>query len=412
MRPMPSAVHTQTKTAAAEKPESFSQADIDALKQAGPMISLLERYAKPRGAVNGQPRFTCPFHEHKHPNKPHLRVEERGGRARAICDTYGVVGDVFALLEQLEGIHSFPEQVRMVAELTGYHLRGSSPRAPRAPRRGRLKPPAPAAPQQQQEEPQGHVFTEEEDIAICMSTDDAMEQPGFLRNLSEELGITASTLEFYLQPRPPHCFRRKLRSCDTLLGVSDKGRLLYLYYEPGPDGDARLVMVKERNQPGRTPRFICRGRKRCLWGMGAARDAQEVFITEGESDALALADSLNEARYQLAFPAMEYEPGSVNDTFDRIAVVAKPDAGTFREEWAAAMRGKRVILVRDNDEAGLRGAQDTARKLHEAGVEEVYCWAPPEGYKDARAFHQEHVRQRPIAVEELFYHIINNMSAI
>ena len=47
--------------------------------------------------------------------------------------------------------------------------------------------------------------------------------------------------------------------------------------------------------------------------------------------------------------------------------------------------GKDIILVVDADEAGIKGADKTAKILRAAGVRRIFTWLPPDGCKDARA---------------------------
>ena len=167
-----------------------------------------------------------------------------------------------------------------------------------------------------------------------------------------------------------------------LLGIDEHGRLLYVYTHLPAAGEAvRVVGVKTRNLPGVEPRFLMRGSKQMPWGWDSVDAAGLVFVTEGESDALAVRAALwawlddwahNEPD---TFPAADAWP----------VVVGKPDAGTFRDTWARRLVGKDVVLIVDNDDAGRKGAEKTAGILRAAGVRRVFVWTPPAGVKDARA---------------------------
>ena len=78
----------------------------------------------------------------------------------------------------------------------------------------------------------------------------------------------------------------------------------------------------------------------------ARRNVQQYFITEGESDLIALADAL----------------GNQLRAGDGIAMVASPGT-SFREEWARLFQGCNVSLVFDNDAAGAAAAARTAALL-------------------------------------------------
>lgn len=102
--------------------ENIDNRTIEALQGRDVLAAALCRHAEPRSEAGGMLRFTCPFHPHKRPEKAHLRIEDTRGRAVAICDSYGVAGDVFAVLRELEGAQRFPEQVRKAAEIAGTPL--------------------------------------------------------------------------------------------------------------------------------------------------------------------------------------------------------------------------------------------------------------------------------------------------
>ena len=89
----------------------------------------------------------------------------------------------------------------------------------------------------------------------------------------------------------------------------------------------------------------------------ARRNVQQYFITEGESDLIALADAL----------------GNQLRAGDGNAMVASPGT-SFREEWARLFQGCNVSLVFDNDAAGAAAAARTAALLrpHAAKVQTLH----------------------------------------
>ena len=70
--------------------------------------------------------------------------------------------------------------------------------------------------------------------------------------------------------------------------------------------------------------------------------ASHIYLTEGETDAIALIDT-------------NIEDATAYVT--KNAVVAVPSATTFKPEWGPLFMGKTVIICFDNDEAGRRGAE-------------------------------------------------------
>lgn len=97
-------------------------ADIRALQSKSILLRLLSRYTSARtcGGIRG---FVCPFHCRPRSRAPRMQVRMIGGVACAVCSSCGMAGDAFAVLERLEGLRSFPAQVRRVAALSGYTLR-------------------------------------------------------------------------------------------------------------------------------------------------------------------------------------------------------------------------------------------------------------------------------------------------
>ena len=116
--------------------------------------------------------------------------------------------------------------------------------------------------------------------------------------------------------------------------------------------------------------------------MGAERLSKldpggEVWICEGEWDAMAVHDLL-----------------MADHTKTNAAVVALPGAGTFKQHWIPGFSGHNVVLVYDNDDAGLKGAEKAWKKLKSTTrTLRVVEWEGlqadlPDGY-DARDFYTD-----------------------
>ena len=82
--------------------------------------------------------------------------------------------------------------------------------------------------------------------------------------------------------------------------------------------------------------------------------AQRIHITEGETAAIALIDA-----------DFDNDAGEI--------VAAAPGASCWRDEWAAQLRGKEIVLWPDDDAAGQRMAERAAASLaqHAARIEIV-----------------------------------------
>lgn len=358
---------------------NISPADIDALKAPDVLHSYC-RAALGEGKKKGRLTFyRCPWGTH---SRPKLEVTERDGIGVAMCRACNTGGTVFDVAAGVLGLHvkrDFPAVVKAVADAVGYPLRDSTEEPPKKGRRTRKKSRSccsavvtKAAPVPPVEEPLEFLPQNEEAAAldaVHRLAGDADAQARF----ADLLGLPLDVVRFHTDIQESGAL--------GLLGLDERGRLLYVYTHcPAAGEPPRVVGVKTRNPQGVEPRFLMHGRKRDMWGIEAAADARLVIITEGESDALAGRSAFWTWFDDWARNAPETYP---DDALP--AVVSKPDAGTFKESWARKLKGKEVILIVDNDDAGRKGAEKTASMLHAAGVRRVFSWTPPDGFKDARA---------------------------
>jgi hypothetical protein len=114
--------------------------------------------------------------------------------------------------------------------------------------------------------------------------------------------------------------------------------------------------IKIRRWPDRDFRWDVG--KPYIWRADKIPAAQQVFVTEGEPDAITLLDA-----------GLEERAG--------VAVVALPSADTFNPEWAELFTGKDVFLCLDMDEAGRKGAKRAA-ELVTPFAKSVRMWSPKE----------------------------------
>jgi hypothetical protein len=134
------------------------------------------------------------------------------------------------------------------------------------------------------------------------------------------------------------------------LGWHD-GKLAFIY-ETG-------VKLRSRRESGERIIWWAFG-KPWIWRGFVLRDAETVYLCEGETDAISLIDA-----------GVEERP----NTF----AVALPSASTFDAQWAESFRGKEVILVLDADKAGadatakasklLRGCARSLKQLNWGAVQ-------------------------------------------
>ena len=359
---------------------NLTSADITALKSPD-VLHAYCRAALGAGKQVGRLMFyPCPYGAH---SRPKLEVSERDGVGVAMCracDRGGTVYDVAAGVLGLDARKDFPAVVQAVADAVGYVLRDDAAETPRKSHRkrktgfsrplGAVAAPAPARPV---EKPLEYLPTDEEAAAFD-AVRRAAARPDVISWWADRLGLPLDVMMFHTDIQEAGAL--------GLLGLGKGGRLLYVYtHRPAAGEPVRVVGVKTRNLPGVEPRFLMRGSKQMPWGWDAVDAACLVFVTEGESDTLAVRAALwawlddwahNEPD---TFPAADAWP----------VVVGKPDAGTFRDTWARGLVGKDVVLIVDNDDAGRKGAEKTAGILRAAGVRRVFRWTPPAGAKDARA---------------------------
>ena len=359
---------------------NLNPADVAALK-APDMLHAYCRAALGAGKQTGRLTFyPCPWGAH---SRPKLEVSERDGVGVAMCracDCGGTVYDVAAGVLGLDVRKDFPAVVQAVADAVGYVLRDDAAETPRKGHRkgktgfsrplGAVAAPSPARPV---EKPLEYLPPDEEAAALD-AVRRAADNPARMAEHAALLGLPPDVMMFHTDIQEAGAL--------GLLGLGKGGRLLYVYtHRPAAGEPVRVVGVKTRNLLGVEPRFLMRGSKQMPWGWDSVDAAGLVFVTEGESDALAVRAALwawlddwahNEPD---SFPAADAWP----------VVVGKPDAGTFRDTWARRLVGKDVVLIVDNDDAGRKGAEKTTGILRAAGVRRVFVWNPPAGAKDARA---------------------------
>lgn len=353
---------------------SIAQNDIEALKGYDIARAYCETALGQPVRKGRVPVFPCPFGAH---TRPHLELADLGGVGITLCracNRGGTVLDVAAAVLGVDVRRHFAACVREVAARVGYILHESPDGKVVRRRRGQHlpRPLCPAAPKPA--EPQELPPQEQAEALHAVAR--ARRNPQAMRAHAEALGLPLEDMMPLTDPTAA--------GSPGLLGLDAARRLLYIYTRRAADG-VHVLMVKTRSTPAEVargkPRFLCRGRKCALFGAQAARGAGDVYITEGESDALAVRAAFRQWLDYMAHNAPDIYPA----VGELPTVLAKPDAGTFRAEWAAPLVAANVTLISDADAAGLEGARRTAAVLAAAGVRHLYRWTPSRGAKDARA---------------------------
>lgn len=353
--------------------------DVEALKAPDVLRAYCERElgaGRRRGVLTF---YRCPWGAH---TRLKLEVTEKNGVGLAMCracNRGGSVLDVAAGVLGTDAKRDYAAVVEHVAEAVGYSLRADDTphRGRRTPARRRFTPTRPQEPRERADGAPAEYLPAEAEKAALEAVRRAADNPAAMARYADELGLPLRDLMTHTDME---------LAGRGMLGLSPDGHLLYVYTCHDPAGAVRVLMVKMRSWPEDVAqgkqRFYCGkgSHKQALYGAGSICASESVIITEGESDCLALRAALD--------AWLEYELHNEPDTYPPLelipAVVAKPDAGTFRPVWAAPLRGRDAILCVDNDEAGRRGASDTAAILKAAGACRVYAWSPAGKCKDVR----------------------------
>lgn len=247
------------------------------------------------------------------------------------CFPCGFTGDVFNLSEWMGHSSTFPEAVWDVAAALGMPLPHST--AGTAPRPA-TAPPRPA------KQPFTLSLADRKTVAAArLAFSDAFHSgDNITGRIAASLGLARETL-------------RLAAWGSSGLGLacpigSNEPWLCYAY----PQG------LKWRNpHPKSTPRFRwIVGKATAPWRMEWVKpETITVYLTEGESDCMALIESGIEA------------DGTA-------ACVASPGT-SFPREWAPLFRGKRVVLCFDTDNAG-RAATATVAAILKGHAREILTW--------------------------------------
>ncbi len=264
----------------------------------------------------------CPMHEDRSPSFAVF------GEQKELCGCYpcAFTGNVFQFAIVSGRASGFPEAVRHVAAVLGVPLRdadnGSAPAIAHKPRPKAVEPPFKLSAADRQKV-----------IAARVAFSDAADA-GELEPFTAELGIPLEAMRW--------CARGT-----SGLGIRG-GNLCYIY----PEG------LKVRPPAGSKSRFRwdC-GKATAPWRAEWIKpETETVYLTEGESDCMALV-------------AAGLEEGGT------AACVASPGT-SFESKWAPLFRGKRVVLIFDTDQPG-RAATATVAAMLKGNAAEVLTWKGP-----------------------------------
>jgi hypothetical protein len=318
--------HSKSTRNSNRPPARFQPETLDTLRERLP--DYLRGLGMELTEKHGRLLAACPCHDD---NNPSFAVFP--GRKHCGCYPCGWQGDVFAFAEWTGRAGDFREAVRHVADVLGVTLPDDDESRPRA-----ATAPAMPKPRPRPEPPKLTIAERARIHAARLRFSDALHAgEDIIYEIARSLGITLEAMRWAAHG-------------DCGLGIdAPDGRppwLCYIY----------TAGLKYRN-PGKSgPRFLwlC-GRATAPWRMGWARNSavETVFLTEGESDALALIEAGIEAD-------------------GKTAVVASPGT-SFPRDWAPMFAGKTVVLCFDLDGPGIAAGATVAATL-KGHAREILRW--------------------------------------
>jgi hypothetical protein len=261
----------------------------------------------------------CPVHTDRNPS---FAVFADG----MACGCYpcDFTGDVFATAQWLGRAGSFPEAVADVASALGVHLPQGHARAPQRPPQAQARPvPQPAPPFILPEADRERIHAAR--LAFCNAFHSG--HP-IVDQIAASLGLTRETLR-----------HAAWGQSGLGLAAGNHGKPVWLCYAY-PNG----LKWRNPNTTGK-PRFVwLAGKATAPWRAEWIKpEVRTVYVTEGESDTLAL-----------------IQAGLESD--GTAAAVASPGT-SFSREWAAMFAGRKVVLCFDNDPPGQAAAVKVAGLL-------------------------------------------------
>jgi len=290
--------------------------DIERLKEAVDIVSVVGRYVQLRRNGNANEWVgLCPFHKERTPS---FTVTSNVGLYH--CFGCKASGDVFTFVQQIEGC-TFAEAVERVADIAGYHpprVNGKARQAQSAP------PPLPT-----------HETTTTVEPRV-VATYPYVDERG-------DLLFEVQRLEPGLNGKPKSFRQRRPHPVDGawVWGIK-AGR-----YRRGADG---WYPAHGDEQPGddELPEV-----RRVLYRLPEVLAADTVYVVEGEKDA---------------------------DTLAGHGLVATTNAGGASQQWlpeyTEALRGKRVVVLPDQDEPGRKRGAMIASALTGVASEVVVVNVP------------------------------------
>jgi hypothetical protein len=306
--------------------------DKEDLKQRLPLPYV----ASALGILPGPERALCPFHEDReHPNLD-VTLRDPDGSWWFYCRNCGAFGDVFTLLQRVEGL-AFPAAMRRASEMLD-----TMPT-----RWDALNDRGPSQRQEVTEETQSYVRS-------CLARAEEHADVGLL-------SYTYGFVDEETDVATRRVWDQHLLSWGW--GLDELGNVVIPHFDTG--GKLEAVKVRYRNG-----RWTCGGQLRSLYGAWRYRRADPLhwgaLLCEGESDAV----------------WADLEAQSAGTALDAYALPS--GAGSMRDEWVDRLSSYGVVFLGlDADAAGARATEKWADALGGRGPEVVEL--PIKGGEDLRS---------------------------
>lgn len=311
--------------------------DSDRVKEQSDIARVVGSFLELKNGGGGELLGLCPFHKERTPS-----FTVTPSKQLFHCFGCQAGGDVFEFVKRLEGITTFNESVRRVAEIVGIE----------APSNQRFVPVGDT-----DLKPGGKTYTTGSPISFGDNTPAAPPVQGKVVATYPYIDEHGELLYEVLRVEPGRdgrakdFWQRRPHPVDGawVWGMKEGG------YRKRANGEWYPVKDAARSTDDELPEV-----RRVLFRLPEVLQAEDVYVVEGEKDVLTLT------------------AGGI------VATTNSGGAGKWLPEHSESLRGRRVVIIPDNDETGKKGAAVVVKAL--AGIAtEVLLIELPSG-KDATEF--------------------------
>jgi replicative DNA helicase len=310
----------------------MSQLDAERVKEQAPIESIIGEFVPLKKAGPKELVGLCPFHKEKTPS-----FTVTPGKGLWKCFGCDAGGDVFSFVQRIEGLPNFGDAVNRVAEISGFAPESIGQAAVKRDRiSGEVDAPRAVA------KPTSNATTNATPKVVA--TYPYIDEHG-------ELLYEVQRIEPGRNGKAKDFRQRRVHPIDGawVWGISEGG------YRKGQNGDWYPVKGEAEPDDDELPEV-----RRVLYRLPAVLAADTVYVVEGEKDV---------------------------HTLEAAGLVATTNSGGASQKWlpqyTEALRGRRVIVIPDNDEPGKKRGAAILKEL--AGKADALLIEVPVG-KDVTDF--------------------------